>query len=218
MKTYTLKIKLLSPALLGSGEGYGAIIDSDIVFDEIGLPYIPAKRIKGCLLDSIKEVEEMFKTSCISFNISIVKVFGKRGAVSSAPVFFPNLNIEDYKDNKAWLEYYLASDKYRNFLSKEAILETFTEIRQQTRIDDDGVASEGSLRSNRVIRKDIVFTGDITIEADDNEITDTLALSCMNFRNFGTSRNRGFGEIHCSLMDGTDEISIQKKLEGLCLK
>ena len=42
-----ITIKLLSDALINSGEGFGAIIDSDVVFDDIGLPYIPAKRIKG---------------------------------------------------------------------------------------------------------------------------------------------------------------------------
>jgi CRISPR/Cas system CMR subunit Cmr4 (Cas7 group RAMP superfamily) len=61
MKTYTLKLTLLSPCLIGSGEGFGAVIDSDIVFDEFGIPYIPAKRIKGCLRDSAIEVCEMFK-------------------------------------------------------------------------------------------------------------------------------------------------------------
>ena len=66
MEEYTLKVKLVSPALTASGEGFGAIIDTDIVFDETGLPYIPAKRIKGCLLDSASEVEEMFSKSEIT--------------------------------------------------------------------------------------------------------------------------------------------------------
>jgi CRISPR/Cas system CSM-associated protein Csm3 (group 7 of RAMP superfamily) len=216
MKTYSLKVELLSPALVGSGEGYGAIIDSDVVFDEVGLPYIPAKRIKGCLLDSAREVKEMFEKAGISFDIFFPRVFGDQGAAGSAPVYFSNLYIESYRENKAWLEYYLTEGKYKQILSKDSILETFTEIRQQTRITDDGVASEHSLRSSRVIKKGVIFVGDVTAEDDSGEVIDTLALAVLNFRSFGTARNRGFGEIRCFLMDGVNEISVQKKLEDLC--
>ena len=39
MKTLTIELKLLSNTLIGSGEGFGAIIDTDVVFDETGIPY-----------------------------------------------------------------------------------------------------------------------------------------------------------------------------------
>lgn len=217
MKTYHLKLELLSPALAGSGEGYGAIIDSDIVFDDIGIPYIPAKRIKGCLLDSANEVKDMFTSAGIGFNLPISNIFGDIGTEHSAPVYFSNLTIENYDQNKAWLKYYLKMGKYKNILSKENILECFTEIRQQTRIDEtDGVAFEGSLRTSRLIRKGWTFTGEVVVEHPDQNILETLALACMNFRRFGTSRNRGFGEVRCTLLDGGNEISIQSRLEELC--
>ena len=38
MTEFYLKIKLLSDALVGSGESFGANIDSDIYFDDFGLP------------------------------------------------------------------------------------------------------------------------------------------------------------------------------------
>ncbi len=48
-KTYKVQIQLLSDTLIGATEVYGAIIDKDSVFDEVGLPIIPGKRVKGIL-------------------------------------------------------------------------------------------------------------------------------------------------------------------------
>ncbi len=216
MQPYKLKLELLSPALVGSGQGFGAVIDTDIVFDEVGIPFIPAKRIKGCLLDAFKEVEKMCGISEI-FDIQCKDIFGKTGSEKSAPVYFSNLFIENYETNKVWLQYYLSNKKYNSILSTDSILETFTEIRQQTAIDKDGVASEHSLRTSRVVQKGFVFFGDMHIENPSSEILDAIALACMNFRHFGTQRNRGFGEVRCSLLDNKKEISIQKRLEALCI-
>lgn len=218
MKKYILKLELLSPAIIGSGQGFGAVIDTDIVFDEVGIPYIPAKRIKGCLLDSLNAVCDMFKCAGIKdSDIQVNKIFGKKGNQSSAPVYFSNLFIENYHENKAWLEYYLASKKYNNILSKDSILGTFTEIRQQTAVAEDGVAHDNSLRTSRVARKGLVFYGDVFIEDEHLSVIEHISLGCMNFRYMGTQRNRGFGNVRCLLLDGDKKISIQNKLEELCI-
>lgn len=213
MKTLRIEIILKSSTLTGSGEGFGAIIDTDIVFDEIGIPYIPAKRIKGCLRDSATEVSEMFNTSGINFPLDIDNTFGKEGQEKSCPVYFSNLTIEDYQANKAWLQYY----KKSNLLSEESIINFFTEIRQQTAINEDtGVAKDHSLRTIRVIKKGHKFTGEIQVE--DTSIIDTLSLACLNMRHIGTKRNRGFGEIECNLYEGSSKISVLERLETICTK
>lgn len=213
MKTLTIEITLKSSTLTGSGEGFGAIIDTDIVFDEIGLPYIPAKRIKGCLRDSATEVSEMFNSSGINFPLDIDNTFGKEGQEKSCPVYFSNLTIEDYQANKAWLQYY----KKSNLLSEESIINFFTEIRQQTAINEDtGVAKDHSLRTIRVIKKGHKFTGEIQVE--DTSIIDTLSLACLNMRHIGAKRNRGFGEIECNLYEGSSKISVLERLETICTK
>ena len=221
MEEYIIKVKLDSPALTASGEGFGAIIDTDIVFDETGLPYIPAKRIKGCLLDSALEVEYMFKKLEITCPFCIKKTFGVVGTKTSVPVYISNLYIKDYAKSKEWLNYFLEPDDYKAVLSKDKILETFTHIRRQTAIGDKGVAREHSLRTARVINKGTCFFGNIktAIKDGDEEIVKTLAIACLNFRRMGTMRNRGFGEIKCSLRDKKtgEKISITDKLEVLCI-
>ena len=50
-----IKIKLLSDLCTCSGETYNSIVDMDVVYDENGIPYIPAKRIKGCIREAALE-------------------------------------------------------------------------------------------------------------------------------------------------------------------
>ncbi|OQY09428.1 MAG: hypothetical protein B6I30_09830 [Desulfobacteraceae bacterium 4572_187] len=217
MKRYTINLQLESPTLVGSGEGFGAIIDTDVVFDEVGLPFVPAKRIKGCLRDSAEEVLEYFGKAGIDLPVAAVsETFGAPGASSSAPVYFSSLFIEDYERNRAWFEYLLAAKKYDDILSKERILDAFTQIRRQTAIGSDGIAYNHSLRTIRVVNNNVRFVGDLHIEGDDITILNTLLLACMNFRRMGGKRNRGFGKVGCLLFDGEKELSINELLEEKC--
>jgi CRISPR-associated protein Csx10 len=216
MKTLTIEIKLLSNTLIGSGEGFGAIIDTDIVFDETGIPYIPARRIKGCLRDSAMDVKDMFQIAKINFPLNIEDTFGRVGDEKECSIYFSNLVIKDYEINKKWLNYFTGDDVYGILFTKENISAFFTDIRQQTSIDKNGVAKETSLRTSRFIKKGHKFYGELHVEDDIN--IDTLALACMNLRHIGTKRNRGLGEVECKLFDGTKEISVIERVEELCKK
>jgi CRISPR/Cas system CSM-associated protein Csm3 (group 7 of RAMP superfamily) len=225
MKTYTLKLTLLSPCLIGSGEGFGAVIDSDIVFDEFGIPYIPAKRIKGCLRDSAIEVCEMFKQADIKMFVLeeedsenkfkiVSHIFGKPGDEKPAPVYFSNLTIEGYEEIVQWMRYLMK--KYPNIITRESIINQYTELRQQTAIDEDGTAKEHSLRTIRVAKKGISFIGEIDIEVVNDDMIKLLYFACENLRYIGTKRNRGFGKVKCELHENSTPISYLNKLEELC--
>lgn len=216
MRELTLKITTISEVLAGSGEGWGATIDSDIVFDEYGLPYIPAKRVKGVLRESAIEVAEMFEASCIDHGLKkkVEGLFGKRGEKDSSPVCFDNLYLEDYEANKKWLQW--AIEKYSSFISRDMILKVFANIRQQTAIDEKEIAKDNSLRTIRVLKRGISFLisflGSVQVEGD---IT-PLCLAARNLRYIGTKRNRGFGHIHCELYENGQELTKRclRKLEG----
>jgi CRISPR-associated protein Csx10 len=212
MKQYTIEIELKSDTFIGSGEGFGATIDSDILFDDMGIPYIPAKRIKGCLKDSASQVCRMFKDSDIDLPKLLDKdngieaiddfvnsVFGKSGSDRSAPIYFANLVIEEYDENYKWLQY--LAQEYKFLVSRDTILPSFTMLRRQTAIGEEtGIAKNNSLRTIRVIKKGLTFNGHISI-ADDSDNINLLALSCLNLKNIGTKRNRGFGNVECKLID-----------------
>ena len=53
-----ITIELLSDICIGSGESYNSVIDTDVTYDDYGLPYIPAKRIKGCIREAGLELKD----------------------------------------------------------------------------------------------------------------------------------------------------------------
>lgn len=218
MRDYKIKIQLLSDVLPGSGEGFGAIIDTDIVFDEIGLPYIPAKRIKGCLRESAHDVCEMLEMSSFSeppiklttdsseseFSI-INKYFGSRGQEKSSPFYLTNFKLPEYDSNFTVLSYF--QERYPNIISIDRVVKFFTSMRQNTAIERESrVADDHSLRTSRVLKKGIEFEGFVKILDEDKEFEQLLALACLNFRRFGSMRSRGFGEIKCGLFYENQEI------------
>ncbi len=220
---YKIRIKLESDALIGSGEGFGAIIDTDVVFDDVGIPCIPGRRIKGCLRDSANEVCEMFEKSGINKFIDIKKngkdfaviekVFGTPEKPSYLNV--SNLTIEEYENSRTSLKR-LFKD-YPAILSKDEVVSFFTKIRQQTKINDEGIAAEHSLRTVRAVKKGNLFEGGISINNSDQDTLRLLWLACINLRRLGTKRNRGFGEVECFLFNGSNKpIEFEKDLEGVC--
>ena len=85
---YQIKLTTLSDTIIGSAEAYGPIIDNDIVFDENGFPFIPAKRIKGLFRNA---AEDLFKIEGFKELLSIDdsniinKLFGDGGKTDSFP-------------------------------------------------------------------------------------------------------------------------------------
>lgn len=220
MSNFNLNIELLSDTLIGSGEGWGATIDSDIVFDKYGLPYIPAKRIKGCLRESAVEVLEMFERVNIGFasQKEIDSLFGEAGSEESGELSFSNAYIEYYASNKQWIEW--LEDKHRNIFSKDTVLNTFTSIRRQTAIEKNGLKKKYSLRTSRVLIRGLKFSAKMeTSEEVDIEKIDLLSFAARNLRHIGTNRNRGFGLVNCSLSGelvpdyGESIVKLQKLVE-----
>jgi CRISPR-associated protein Csx10 len=223
MSRYELKILLKSPALVGSGTGFGATIDSDVVFDRLGIPFIPGKRIKGCLRDAAVEVADMLelagkKDATARLTASIAAVFGRIGTRQPARVLFPDLRISEYQKNRQWLKFFCQDEKFAPFVNPEKILNTFTELRQQTRIDHQGVAQDHSLRTIRVLRPGLSFSGAIEPNGTGEEDFQILGLACLNLRRFGSNRTRGYGAIACPLKNGNTTLdSVDSLLEKLCM-
>ncbi len=192
----------------GSGEGYGSIVDRDVVFDDKGLPYLPARRLKGVLRESALEVQEMLGSSKL-MTISpeqLNRLFGKEGQTEGSRLIITDFFLDGYAELLEWLNWLFS--KYPAFFSPAAIIDYYTEIRHQTSIAEQGVAEEGSLRTSRVLKKDLCFEGRIGLADDNNQEEKTiLALACANMRHLGGQRNRGFGEVTATLFAGTDDLT-----------
>lgn len=209
MQKYKIRVEFTSPSLPGAGEGWGSVIDTDVIFDSWGLPYLPARRFKGALKGSALEVVEMLAQSGIEIfpDCIIAKTFGQRD--KEGQVDFSNLHLPQYQEVSAWCRW--AMQEYSNVLSPEVMINTFTEIRQQTAINEYGVADDYSLRTIRVLKADITFEGLVSIyknnHDDYGDVVKLLALACANLRQLGTMRNRGLGQVRCSLWCNGSNVS-----------
>lgn len=199
---YTLTIKLLSPTMLMSGQG-DVNTDSTIVHDRYGIPFIPAKRVRGVLYESALEVAEMMKAAGIgAFTIDDVKgLFNRLEGVEDNPrMSISNLNIADY--DVVATELAALEAQYPAVFTKERVLEEYTSMRYYTSIDKEtGSTVEGTLHNSRVLNRGLTFIGKIDVV----DMTDTegFILSCAvrNLTGIGGKRNRGFGQVECTIDD-----------------
>lgn len=198
-------IELMSDLCAGSGYSYAGIVDSDVYYDEFGIPLIPARRLKGCM----REAAEIFCSET-----EIYKMFGKAGDSEAKGFTMGNAYIADYsllteelqklkKNNKRVFEY----------LTPQNILELYTNVRAQTEINPaTGVAEDTSLRYTRVVGKNdplsegerLCFFADIEYEEENEEEQKTYKLLTNILkatRNIGLKRNRGLGSVRCHLTD-----------------
>lgn len=203
-KTGVLQITLKSDLCIGSGYSYAGIIDSDVCYDTCGIPYIPGKRLKGCL----REAAENILYSLITEE-DIKNIFGVAGNDKRCGLAIGNAYIENYDKIHAELDCLMKS--YPQLIQPQDILGQFTHVQAQTKIVD-GVAEDTALRYTRVVNQYSPFdkTKEITFYAeiffDDNDSNDKtknneekLKKIAQATRNLGLKRNRGIGSVKCQL-------------------
>ena len=187
-----IRIELLSDLCTTSGETYNSLVDTDITYDEYGIPYIPAKRIKGCIREAALELMEFGIINKEKYD----EVFGSEGDNKSS-FWISNARLHNYD---AYIK------DINNFGHKEItrpqnVIQRFTYMRTQTSVDSHtGVAKENSLRTMRVIKKGLVFEaecGKLSDSFDVNVVKESVSL----VKHIGISRTRGLGLVNMSLQD-----------------
>lgn len=188
-KDYEIKIELLSETILGSGEALAGFVDLDVLYDDLGLPFLKGKTLKGRLRE---EAENIARLQPELFNKDQVNaLFGKEDNDKDTILAFSNCevspNIKEAIKN---------SDT-----NKMDILDSLTEVRSFTSIGDNGVAKDGSLRQIRVINKGLKLYCNVTVRG---EITGDdlllLGLATLSLKHIGLMCNRGKGNIKCTLI------------------
>ena len=203
----SIHVKALSPLHLGSG--YADIhVDADVVQDDVGLPYFPAKRLKGLLYESGCEVAEMVEISELPlFNRDELDTLFRRGRTGEVQLIMHNLYMENHAaihDDLKYLE-----EKYPAIFRPADVLGTYANLRWQTRINrETGVAEATSLHNMRVIEKGVEFSEEIRMLHADMADLRILALAVRNLSQCGGKRTRGFGRIGCTLRQKGKDIAL----------
>lgn len=199
-----IRIELLSDLCTYSGETYNSLVDMDVIYDEYGIPYIPAKRIKGCIREATLEMQELGVISTEEYH----KLFGREGNQKST-FWLSNAYIEDYKQIILDLQKF----QKKELVTPQNVLEQYTSMRTQTAVNlESGVADKTSLRTMRVVNKGLVFDAECAVQEEDKE----------NFRNavslvkhMGVSRTRGLGLVRMTVDEKSEEKKWREKREAL---
>ena len=227
-------VKILSPLHLGSG-GADIHVDADVVQDDVGLPYFPAKRLKGLLCESGLEVSEMAgrcsRDTAVSdwhesglevSEMSRVRLIDKekwdtlfqRGRGGVQQLVISNLYLENYDVFHADLLY--LQKNFPSVFRPAYVLDQYASVRYQTAINPEtGVAQENSLRNMRVLDAGLTFVGEIRILGGDKDCLRTLALAVRNLSQCGGKRTRGFGQIACTLTQNGKDVLVPLVEEAL---
>ena len=216
LQEFTLKITALSPLHLGSGQS-DVNVDAEVVHDECGLPYFPAKRLKGLIYESALEVTEMNTPLGTREELrQELDTLFQRGQQGKTQLIIPNLYLEDHKKMKADWTY--LQQKYPELFSSLDVLEQYTTLRYQTKIDrKTGTAADTSLHNMRVVDEGQIFSGKIEIINGNKCQLFLLALALKNLTCAGLKRTRGFGRIDCAMEQGGKDIRttlIQEAFKG----
>ena len=209
MAEFDVTIETASPIHLGSGNA-DVNLDAEIVHDEFGLPYFPARRFKGLLYESAVEVDEMLTLARIDHDAALVEEVFHHHSSSDVQLIVPNFYVaRDYQLLRA--EWSYLQGRYKEMFRPSDLLSVYTSIRYQTRLTD-GVAADGSLHNMRVLDAGVKFFGRLELKNGGNRHLQLIALSIRNLKSAGLKRSRGFGRINCS-MEGGDAL-IEKFFVG----
>jgi len=202
METYWLCFRLLSDATFGRGEGLAGLVDQEVDHDELGLPCLDGRTLKGLLNEecaSILYALEGRLAEPTSWEDAAQRLLGGPGSTQAddarlriGPAQLP----ADLRD--AVLQ---AVDTHGAKLQPADILDSLTAIRRQTAVDEaSGAPETGTLRAMRVVLRQTPFEARLSfVEAPGDKDLPLLAACTLALRRAGTGRNRGRGRLQASL-------------------
>ena len=165
-------------------------IDTDITFDDLGLPMIKTRRIKGLLKENAQELLEI---SDNTDKININSIFGKAGGDKSV-MQIDTLTIVDYHKIRNEIEQYNKKNP-DNSIYPEFIKKQYTTLIRNTAIyHTKQTAKKTSLRTIRALNQELVFEGIIQINSSlDGEKIKFLKRTIYHTTEGGLNRNSGMG-------------------------
>ncbi len=189
-----LYIELLSETTPGRGEGTAGEVDTEVTHDANGLPFIHGKTLHGLLLESWLLMASHFP----ELHEASLQVFGQPGDNEDTAI----LRIGDAllpDEVRDWVNF--ALKRTHEPLTPDNILRSLTNIRRQTsQSRERGAAEDTTLRTSRVLLRQLVFIAPLTwMQAPEPAHLRCLALSALGARQLGAGCTRGRGYVRLTL-------------------
>ena len=203
MTNYVLEIVLKSPLTSAAGEGRVGLVDRDVAFDEMGLPILPGRRLKGLWREAYRDVVDAWQ-QCGQTPTSVDQIFGISGQgpdSGGASIYVANAELKGVSSLKEWLRY-LQHHKIQK-LHADDVVHHYATVRAQTAINRcTGAAEENTLRLTRTLKSNLIFYAPVRfMNAPNQELINALALGAAALQHMGTARTRGLGKVRCRLLE-----------------
>lgn len=210
MERWDLKIELRSDLCTATGEDAPGMINRKTAL-EGGIPYIPAKRIKGCLLEAGREMAD----NGVIEEEMLYHIFGRPGMGRGEGIRISDGHLNSFPGYLLDCEQegQVPVGDYDTFLRavrgqkdvKESLLEDiFTRTRTRTAIEEEtNAAKQHSLRTIQTVPSGIVFSSRIE-GCLGSEEEKALRLCVKGLRHMGIGITRGMGEVRCTLVKARD--------------
>ena len=202
MTEYVLQITLQSPLTSAAGEGRVGVVDRDIAFNDLGIPILPGRRLKGLWREAYRDVADAW-TLCGKSPMPAEHIFGKSGQKpgdGDAFLYVANAELQEAASLREWLKY-LQHYKIKK-LHPDDVVQYFATVRTQTAIDRmTGASLENTLRLTRTLKTGLVFRARVRFfGSPDQEMLNVLSLGAAALQHMGTARTRGLGKVSCRLL------------------
>jgi hypothetical protein len=193
MSAYTLEIDLLSDSTFAKGLGISGKLDQDIQHDELGLPTLSGRSIKGLLVSECAEI--LFSLPAAhkpKWQAAARRLFGERGEQKDTSI---GLRIR-----KASCAPDLVAAVRAAGLPATQVLESLTAIRRQTAMNIHGAPDDETLRATRVVLRELTLYAPLSFDGDVTPDEKALLAACvLALRRAGLGRNRGRGKIRARI-------------------
>ncbi len=176
MNQYILKIQFFSPWHCGSGLSAGADVDSLVIKDPQGLPFVPGKTIKGLVREAVEDYVALSGTDA-----NLDEAFGQEASAEG--------NAYTQKGYLFFTNAELCEQEQRSIVSAHA--EDMLYINKvETAIGENGMTKDHSLRT---LETTIPCTLYGRILHVDDRLAEIIAPALGLIKHMGTKRNRGLG-------------------------
>jgi hypothetical protein len=218
MSEYSLRLTLLRDTTFGRGDGVAGYVDTEVDYDDYGLPILRGRALKGMLVyecaDILFALKQQLKLT-ESWLQAARFLFGEPGSQLEGRAQMSIGNACLPSDLRQAIAYQM--DLHRRATPKKVgqltleVLNALTTVRRQTAVETDGVAKEHSLRAVRLIQRQIEFEAALTFMSTVEDIyAKALLAACVkSFRRGGTGRHRGPGLLESRLYQDGVEITAE---------
>jgi hypothetical protein len=206
MSLYQLQIKLLSDTTFGRGDGIAGLLDQEVEHDANGFPYLRGRTLKGLLSEECDNLVAVLPADRRQHWQAIAaQLFGVPGSTLDT-IALMHMGDACLPED---LRSVVAQQIMDTTLTPANVLDALTTVRRQTAIaTDTGVADSNSLRTSRVVLRDLCFTAYLFFDTlPDDQTLALLAAGAAALRRIGSGRNRGRGHVKCTIWQGETQLN-----------